>query len=159
MSELIDSILTLNKAVQRISETVENLDPTELTKLLATFKEIDDAKDLIIDLAKMVNSVHSKLSYEIIPNTFESMGVDNISVKGYNFSVGTRFNANINEGNRQKAYEWLEANGLGAIIRPFVNPKSLSSAMRERFEASALLPPEDSGIKVHHVKYTSVRKK
>jgi len=154
---LPDALKLLAKASKSILAEAEKLDKSNIPELLAFYKRVYDGENILDDLHKIISGVKDKLSYETIPDTFESMGVDSIKGKGGNFIVGTRFNASIPFPKREAGYAWLRENGFSALITPTVNSKSLSSAIKEHIETTAVEPPEDC-ITIHRQRYTTIRK-
>ena len=159
MSEppLKDALQALGKFLKGVVGAQNSLDKSNIPELLEFYKLIYDSEHILDDLHKVLSSMKDKLSYETIPDTFESMGIDSIKAKGGNFIVGTRFNASIPLDKREAGYKWLRDNGLGALITPTVNAKSLSSAIKEHIETTAIEPPDDC-MSIHRQKYTTIRK-
>ena len=154
---LKDALQALNKSIQRIAAAHNNLDKSNIPDLLDFYKQVYDSENILDGLHKTLSGVKDRLSYETIPDTFESMGIDAVKAKNGNFIVGTRFNASIPFDKREAGYQWLRNNGLGALITPTVNAKSLSSAIKEHIETTAIEPPDDC-MSIHRQRYTTIRK-
>lgn len=147
---ITDTVLCAND----ISTNNANDVPT----LLRFFKKLKENNDKLEALFKISNETERKLSYEIIPTAFENAGMDSIKLAGRNFILGVRLDASIKLDDREKGYKWLKENGLGALIQPNVNSKTLSSAIKNFIEEKGILPPEESGIKLNKQRYIQMRK-
>lgn len=160
MSEHItlkQGLAALQVAIRGMVAERDALDKSNINEILEFYKKIYDSEAILDDLHKILSGVKENYSYEVIPDLFESMEIDSIKRKSGNFIVGSRFNASIPFDKREAGYKWLRDNNLGALITPTVNAKSLSSAIKEHIETTAIEPPEDC-IKIHRQKYTSIRK-
>jgi hypothetical protein len=153
-----------SEAIKAVGEAVNNamiyfaaLDPDDVPGLLRAFKALKEHKEALDGWTECLAKFYNQLSYETIPAAFERVGVDSVKLSGRNFVVGVRFNASIPQDKQSEGFKWLEEHGLGALIRPSVNPKSLSSALSGYIEEHAEEPPPEA-FSIHKQKYTSVRK-
>jgi len=138
--------------------TINTLDVNDIPKLLAAYKQLNEIKDVVDEVYKTTHEQHQKLSYEIIPDAFETFKFDSVKAHGRNFVMSVRINASIPEDMRTAGYKWItEELRVPELIKPTVNSKQLSSAVKGYFEANAMWPPEDA-IKVHKQRYIAIRK-
>lgn len=151
------AIKELGAAIEGVVEHFNTLDPDDVPALLRSFKALKEQKDELDDWEKIISSLFSKLSQETIPAAFEKVGYDSIKLSGRNFVVGVRMFASIPQDKKEEGFKWLNEHGLGALIQPTVNPKSLSSALQSHFDEHATLPPTEA-VTLYQQKYTSVRK-
>lgn len=160
MSEHISlkqALAALQIAIRGMIAERDALDKSNINEILEFYKKIYDTDNVLSELYDVLHGVKENYSHEVIPNLFESMEIDSIKRKSGNFIVGSKLNASIPFDQREQAHKWLIDNGLGALITPSVNARSLSSAIKEHIEATAIEPPSDC-IKIHRQKYTSIRK-
>ena len=155
---------TFKQAIKGVGEAIDvamryfaSIEPDDVPKLLRAFKALKEHKEELDSWIEVLNKFYNQLSYETIPAAFERVGVDSIKLSGRNFVVGVRFNASIPQDKQNEGFKWLEEHGLGALIRPTVNSKSLSSALSSYIEANAEEPPKEA-FSIYKQKYTSVRK-
>lgn len=155
LSEAID---TLDGSVTETLVFFEKLDPNNITLMLQAFYKLGLAYDRLSAMTKLLGELYDKYSYEIIPNVFETTGIDGIKTAGHNFILSTRLDANIPENMRDAGNRWVtEVAKCPELIVPRINPKQLSSLVKAHFEAHAELPPEDA-VKVSQRRYIQVRK-
>ena len=148
----------LQHVAANICQVVLELDKNDIPKILAAYKQLNEIKAVVDEVQKLITEQYHSLSYVVIPDAFETHGFDSIKAHGRNFVVSVRINASIPEDMRPVGYKWItETLGIPELIKPTVNPKQLSSAIKDYFEANAMWPPEDA-VKVHKQKYTSIRK-
>lgn len=136
----------------------EQVDTSDLPTMLKAFALLKDNKEKLSSLEEIVSKQYQKLSYEILPNAFETLGFDSVKVGSRNFSVSTRVNANIPEDKRDVGHKWIiEVAKVPELIKPTVNAKQLSSFVKTYFETHGQWPPEEA-INVHMQNYIQVRK-
>lgn len=136
----------------------EQADPSDLPTLLKAFALLKDNKEKLSELEELVSKQYQKLSYEILPNAFETLGFDSVKVGSKSFSVSTRINANIPEDKRDAGHDWIiNVAKVPELIKPTVNAKQLSSFIKTYFETHGHWPPEEA-ITVHMQNYIQVRK-
>lgn len=156
--KLKDAIKILDDALLGVVLYFDKIDVNDVPNLVSSFRELRDNVDKLKESAKIAGELQQKLSYKIIPESFENLGMDSVTVKGYSYNVAVRLNASIPEEMREKGHGWLNENGYSAIIIPTVNVRTLSSAIGGYIEEKGLNPPEDC-VKIHRQPYTSIRKK
>lgn len=154
---LKDALINLNNAIKEVNILYTNMDMNNIPMVLSFYDELSAYTDITERLYKEVNSLCQKLSYEEIPDMLDRHEVDSIKIRSKNFITSARINASIPFDKRQEGHRWLENNGLGALIIPTVNAKSLSSAIKDYIQTNAKMPPKDA-MTVHLQRYTSVRK-
>lgn len=147
----------LKLAIEGVKEHFAGLDETDVTGLLKGFQATREFHDSLENELSKLGELIVELSYTTIPATFERLGIDGYKTGGKNYVVGVRVNASIPQIKREKGFKWLEDHGLGALVQPAVNSKTLSAAISSYFEEHAELPPEDA-ISLHRQTFTSVRK-
>lgn len=150
----------LELAVQATAIHFSSLDPNDIPTLLKSYKQLDENRDMLETLTKIIKQIHQECSYNTIPTAFENNGgIDSVKLAGRNFIVSVRLMANISIQSRETAHKWLiEEAKIPELIVPTVNSKSLSAFIKGYFEANAKMPPENSGISIHNQKYTQMRK-
>lgn len=156
--KLKDALKQLDAAVSDTLAYFEGVDPGDIPTLLKSFSLLKDNKEMLSGLEKVISELHQKLSYEVIPNAFETIGFDSVKVGGKNFILSARVNASIPEDKRELGHKWLtEVAKVPELIKPTVNSKQLSSFASMYFEANGCWPPEEV-MNVHKQPYIQVRK-
>ena len=155
--KLSEAIKQLNASVTETILYFDKLDKNDLPTLVKSFKKLKDDCEELTEIVKLVSTLHQQMSYDILPEAFENHGFDSLKMGGYNFILGVRTNASIPMDKRDVGYAWLRENGLGEIIIPNVNAKTLTSAIKEYMDTNGLVPPE-SVMTIHNQRYIQVRK-
>lgn len=154
---LKQALVALQASIKEVLDARDKLDKSNIPDLLEFYRNIYECEDTLGELHKILKEVKDNFSKSVIPDTFESMGLDSIKSKGKTFFIGTRFNCSIPHDKREAGFPWLRENNLGALITDTVNARSLSSAIKELIETTGVEPPEDC-ITIHREKYTTMRK-
>jgi hypothetical protein len=153
-----DVLAQLQGLVADMCITIQELDKNNIPTLLAAYKQLNEVKDVVDEIYKITHEQYQKLSYEVIPDAFETNKFDSVKAHGRNFVMSVRINASIPEDMREAGYKWItETLNTPELIKPTVNPRQLSSAVKDYFETNAIWPPEDA-IKVHKQRYIAIRK-
>lgn len=93
---------------------------------------------------KQMSGVHHAQAMKVLPQLFEDEGVPEMPLnEGFKVEVKHKFFCSIKKMNKCAAHEWLRENGLGDIIQPEVNAKTLSSALQECITESGIEPPQE----------------
>jgi len=157
-------ITTHSNAVEHLSAFAKDtiirfdlVDKNNIAVLLDEFRKLKLVNDALEASIKLLKEIETNLSYSIIPDTLENLGMDSVKSKGYLYSLGVRVNASIPLDQQEKGFEWLKTNGLSAIIKETVNAKTLSASIKSYTDIEGKQPPEDA-IKIHRQRYISVRK-
>lgn len=128
-----------------------------ISSLVNAFRVLGEFEEQVSQMQKVLKSIYNEYSYEIIPDVLETLELDSVKSNGRLFTKGVRRNASIPEDQKEKGFEWLRENGLGALIKEGVNSQALSAAVRSYIDEYGKKPPEEC-IKVHDQRYISVRK-
>jgi hypothetical protein len=152
-----EAIKLLEDKVLDFDIALKELDKSNIPEICKFYKAYTEFFDELEKITEIAGTIKKKLSYEILPEAFENEGVDSVKLSGRNFIVNVRLNASIPLDMREIGHAWLRDNGLGSIIVPVANPKTLSSAVKEYILENGKNPPE-TAIKIHHQKYMSMKK-
>lgn len=157
-TKLSDALKLLDKAVVDTALFFEKLDYSNLPAVLKAFRVIKELNDKLKENAEIINSIYEKMSYEKVPEVLEANGLESAKSDGRNFIKSVRINASIPAEFKEAAHTWIrDVAKVPELIQPNVNPKSLSSFVKQYFEANAQWPPEEI-ITVHKKPYISIRK-
>lgn len=154
---LKEALNQLEIAVTGVALHFEPANKMILQDLLKSFKTLKEGRDRLKDLVEVIEGIYQKTSTETLPNMFEEIDLESIKLSGSNFILNASLYANIPAGQEQQGFNWLKDNGLESLIQSKVNAKTLSSAVKQLFEASAVMPPQEA-IKTYFKKHISIRK-
>ena len=94
------------EGIQSLADQVERLELCD-----------DRIADIENDL-KMMKKKRDHISGEVIPTMMSEMGLAELKLHdGSHLKVSTSYRATITEANKEAAFNWLRANGLGDIIK------------------------------------------
>jgi hypothetical protein len=155
--KLADAIKQLSAAVTTASLYLSSIDRNDIPTLVKSFKKLKDDVDVLEEVTKVATGLVKELSYNVIPEAFENHNFDSVKIGGYNYILSVRMNASIPQDKQEAGFEWLQTHGLGSIIKPAVNPRTLTSAIKEYIAEKGEVPPE-SVIPIFNQRYISVRK-
>lgn len=130
----------IRELTSRLSELVEQsrLDignatgpeatPPDLCRL---YDAIRDAHEQLDEVTKALSKQVQFLAVTVLPRRFLDAEISNLTLKdvGARFVVQTRTNATILD--KEKAFEWLEAEGHGALVQETVNSSTLAKFAAE----------------------------
>jgi hypothetical protein len=96
------------------------------------------------EFLKDINEVFIHEQRHHVPELFESYRIPSQPLdEGFTVSIKPKLFCSITNNNKPAAHEWLKDQGLGDIIKPEVNPRTLVSAMEELIETQGIEPPND----------------
>lgn len=123
---------------------------------LRYLKLVRDVTDAIAATEKDMRRILDALRQQTIPQLYKDNGITSLSVDGYRFTLSTMIRANIKEGMKEPALEWLRENDLGDLIIETVNASTLSSQARALIEEGKELDPDL--FNTAHMQTTSITK-
>lgn len=133
------------------NESLQNLNINDLAKLQIELKSVLTDVD---QLKKTIGSQHDYIRKFTIPEKMNELGIKGVDINGVGKVMLTNTcYANITEENREDAYQWLEDNGHGALIKPTINNNSLRALIRQKLEGGEEIP---KSISVHEYSFTKV---
>ena len=147
----------LSYVIKKLNEETSKIENTEITALCAKHTQVKFFKDSLEEVAEGVDVLFNRLNSEDLPHCFEKLGLDSVKINGRTYTPSAKMHFNIREDNEKVAHQWLIDNGLSAIIKEKVNPKTLTAALVEHFTNTAEMPPPDL-IPSYSKKVISVRK-
>lgn len=93
---------------------------------------------------KPIGALFRKYAEQELPALFEQDGVENVPLaEGFRVGISHPFRASIKKDQKDKAYAWLRANGLGDLIASTVNASSLAAALKVKMEDENKEAPEE----------------
>jgi len=157
--KLTEVLPDLEDAVSETSLYLESLDKSDLPLTLRAFGQLQGAKNRLEASYEMIKKMYDNLSYEVIPDLFEANGCASFkSDDGKNFVMNVRLDASIPREKRDAGFEWVRNVAKAPeLIQEQVNPRSLSSVVKQMLEENGTLPPDDA-VTVSQKRYMSIRK-
>jgi hypothetical protein len=148
---------TMLKVAPKLYQIVEHLQLVEramaamLPEVIAE-QPLGATVDLVSDISKTFESVDAALSdikkridfaKEVsLPQRFDDEQVKTFNTDKFRVTKTSRVFASILPEVKDEAFQWLEENEFGSLIKPTVNASSLSAAAKELMENGKELPED-----------------
>ena len=125
-----EHLTALEKQIGKLRQQADTIHTEPLPDVLRFTKNLQDLSAWVEDLKSQVSQKVDMLKKERIPELFKEAGVTSMAVDGYRYVISHTTRANIKEGQKEKAFEWLRENDLADIITETVNASTLSATAR-----------------------------
>lgn len=102
----------------------------DIYALVDAYKETLDRKDQLADLTSENNKA-IEAARTALANAMIEAESPRISRNGFSYSLGEKTKYNKRACNEEEFFDFLREQGLGDIIKPTVNARTLDSAMKE----------------------------
>lgn len=110
-------------------------------ELAKEFKAIHCLKEAIDLLDKEVSRIYDHMRLVVIPARFEADGISNMKVEGVGrVQLTGDIYAGIVKGREDSAFEWLDDNGRGDLVKRTVNSSSLKAVLKQALQNGEELP-------------------
>ena len=107
------------------------------------FVILEYIKSELENFSKSFTPIHFEQKTQTIPKLFEACAIPSQPLnEGFTVSVKPKLYCSIKPTAKEGAFDWLNANDLGDIIQPQVNPRTLVGAMQELIETQGIEIPE-----------------
>lgn len=111
--------------------------------LLREFKAAKDFKEACDLLAKESGRLYDYLRLALVPERFEEDGISNMKVEGVGrVQLAGDLYAGIIKGNEEQAFEWLDDNGRGDLVKKTVNSSSIKAVLKKMLADGEEIPAE-----------------
>lgn len=115
----------------------------KLDELAAAQVEIKSKIEGLKSQQSVLQKEFDHLRLHRIPAMMDEMGIDSVNLTGIGrLSTQGALQASIIKDMRDEAYEWLENNGHGDLIKGTVNSSSLKALIKEQIKAGEQFPEE-----------------
>lgn len=113
----------------------------DLAALAEEMAHLQKEIDRLQGAKKELQRVYDTLRFTDIPAAMDETGIDKLTLAG----IGTLYlsadvRAALYGDTKMEAYQWLEDNGYGDLIQPYVFPQTLKAWAKERLKAGDELP-------------------
>ena len=99
--------------------------------------------DILKASTSLLNKRFDHLRLFRIPEKMEETGILSVKLDGIGrLSTQGNIYASIIKGKKEEAYEWLEENGHGALIKGSVNASSLKGFLKEQIREGVPFPDD-----------------
>lgn len=122
----------MNMDLEEFKIHCETLGYPELGNL---YKELKQQKEDIEEAKSSLQKKFDHLRLSVIPNKMFEDGVNSITLEGIG-RIGLTSDAyvSVSKENKAEFYSWMEENGHGGLIAPYVQPNTLKAFVKEIYE-------------------------
>jgi hypothetical protein len=117
-----------------------------MSKAIELAKEMNEVKakiDCLDDERSVLQKRYDELRHKSLPDAMQDEDLRNFSVTGMGrVNLQSDVHASILAANRGAAYAWMEANGHGGLVAPYVQPGSLKAWARGLLREGVNLPED-----------------
>lgn len=143
--------------IERLSETIRETEGDAI-ELARTFVAMRQLRDNIDAALKPFDVMYAEVKDVKLPARFDEAGVPTVNLEeGYRVTVAHNTRASIKGDMKERAFEWLRANGLEDIVTETVNSSTLSAVAKSMVEENRELPDDIFNVAI--MPTTSVTKK
>jgi len=143
LEDMADQLINLQAIIRTLDKEAENIGDTEITALCRKYVQIKEFREGLEAATEKLTTLYRKMQSEDLPNAFERLEQESVTIDGQVFSPSAKIHFSIPEAKEDVAYRWLTDNGYSALIKAKVNPKTLTSALTDHFTTTAQMPPQD----------------
>jgi hypothetical protein len=131
----------LNPAI--LDENGNLTGPIPTLDLLREFKAAKDFKEACDLLSKESGRLYDYLRLALVPERFEEDGISNMKVDGVGrVQLAGDLYAGVIKGKEDQAFEWLDDNGRGDLVKKTVNSSSIKAVLKKMLESGEEIPAE-----------------
>lgn len=141
------SIADIAKKIDEATKAVEGLEVGVLAQGLddtvSLFADIRNRQEQVNRLSAKLAKLANELSFEVIPEIFQRTNTESPynHVRG-KFTLATRTNASVLDGQKDAAYAWLRKNDLGDIIIETIPWQTLGATAADLIKEGKELPDD-----------------
>jgi len=115
----------------------------KLNELAEKMADIRAKLDILKEEKATLEKEYDRLRLGEIPECMDAEGIGNITLEGIGrITLTSDVYASIPATMREDAYDWLDANGHGGIIKPTVNAGTLKALIKKMMKDGVQIPPE-----------------
>lgn len=112
-------------------------------ELLREFKAAKDFKEAVDVLDKEAGRLYDYLRLAAVPARFEEDGISNMKVEGVGrVQLAGDLYAGVIRGREDAAFEWLDDNGRGDLVKKTVNSSSIKAVLKRMLQEGEEFPAE-----------------
>jgi len=145
----------MNKMYEFSPEDIESLTTLELIKEFDLLRRI---KEKLEEKLKEINKKYDFIRITVIPNRFESEGIESMKVEGVGrINLTGDMYVSILPDKKTEAYDFFRDIGKGSLITETINSSTLKAAVKQMILSGEEVP--DSIVKVTPFTRASITKK
>ena len=144
MTKISAALLELTHYIHKTKEKLEQLEKSnDLSTLLVAFYDVKNDYEAVEELRKELYALVDKYNKFIIPKEMERRDIDKMQVASIARSFYPLTKTSTTVADKDKAFEWLRANGGESLIQETVNSSTLSAFVTTMLKETGKEPPAD----------------
>ena len=147
------SIEQLANVAHTLSNEIDMGGVKDVAKLCEQYAQTEKAIDQADQLKKELTAMKEKLSYELIPQAMQELGLQTLELKtGEKISIKPLLRVTPKVEDRPVVYQWLRDNGFGDLVKNIISASfgKGEDAMAENFKQEVqklgLLPKQEEKV-------------
>lgn len=111
--------------------------------LAAEFKRLKETQQQIKDDLRRITAEFDILRLDVIPDKMDAEEISSINLPGIGrLGVTLDLHVTVLSENREQFYDWLTEEGHGDLIKPYAQPGTVKSFLKERVSEGEVIPEE-----------------
>jgi hypothetical protein len=152
MTETI-SIEQLANVAHTLSNELDMGDVKDVAKLCEQYAQTEKAIDQADQLKKELTGMKEKLSYELIPQAMQELGLQTLELKtGEKIQIKPLLRVTPKVEDRPVVYQWLRDNGFGDLVKNIISASfgkgedAKAENFKKEVEKLGLLPKQEEKV-------------
>ena len=152
MTETI-SIEQLANVAHTLSNELDMGDVKDVAKLCEQYAQTEKAIDQADQLKKELTAMKEKLSYELIPQAMQELGLQTLELKtGEKIAIKPLLRVTPKVEDRPIVYQWLRDNGFGDLVKNIISASfgkgedAKAENFKKEVEKLGLLPKQEEKV-------------
>ena len=152
MTETI-SIEQLANVAHTLSNELDMGDVKDVAKLCEQYAQTEKAIDQADQLKKELTDMKEKLSYELIPQAMQELGLQTLQLKtGEKIQIKPLLRVTPKVEDRPVVYQWLRDNGFGDLVKNIISASfgkgedAKAENFKKEVEKLGLLPKQEEKV-------------
>lgn len=152
MTETI-SIEQLANVAHTLSNELDMGDVKDVAKLCEQYAQTEKAIDQADQLKKELTGMKEKLSYELIPQAMQELGLQTLELKtGEKIQIKPLLRVTPKVEDRPVVYQWLRDNGFGDLVKNIISASfgkgedAKAEDFKKEVEKLGLLPKQEEKV-------------
>jgi len=152
MTETI-SIEQLANVAHTLSNEINMGDVKDVAKLCEQYAQTEKAIDQADQLKKELTAMKEKLSYELIPQAMQELGLQTLELKtGEKIQIKPLLRVTPKVEDRPVVYQWLRDNGFGDLVKNIISASfgrgedAKAENFKKEVEKLGLMPKQEEKV-------------
>lgn len=155
MTETIstDQLAALANVAHTLSNEIDLNEVKDVAKLCEQLSQTENAIDQTDQLKKELTDMKEKLSYELIPQAMQELGLQTLQLKtGEKIQIKPLLRVTPKVEDRPVVYQWLRDNGFGDLVKNIISASfgrgedAKAEDFKKEVEKLGLMPKQEEKV-------------